>query len=420
MKNLHKNLIVVIVCLISFNLAFSPTFFAYAATSSVINDLNAKKKAQEEILKKAAAEQAQKEKEAAALSAQISYVGNQITQTQNAIISTDNQVTATQNKIAELGNNITTQEANLATEQKTMDKVIASLYMEGDSGLLESLLSSNSITEAITNQQYYESIQQQVEGSIQRITKIKTDLNAQKDQKDKQLADLTELKTSQVTQKNFLEGRKTLKSELLSDNKVAVQSLEAEKAAAAVEIANLTKKIQDAYKAAGGGGKSKGPNIHGPTAMSLTYYSQNDSRWASKTLGPDGPDLDSYGCLMTSLAMVATSFGLSYDPGSLTDASSFYDSSNSSSASWGNFRYFNSTITGLSNYQQREGLDYNKIDSELSKGYPVIVGVNIAIGHWIVLTGGSKGNYSWYDPYTKWGSNPDYNNYSFFAMRTFD
>jgi hypothetical protein len=78
------------------------------------------------------------------------------------------------------------------------------------------------------------------------------------------------------------------------------------------------------------------------------------------------------------------------------------------------------TDPGLNNYEQRESINYTKIDSELKKGYPVIVGVNIALGHWIVLTGGSKGNYSWYDPYTKWDTNPDYNNRSFFAMRTFD
>jgi peptidoglycan hydrolase CwlO-like protein len=418
MKNLPKNLTIVVVCLISFNLAFAPTFFTYAATS--ITDLNAQKKALEQKAAKAAADQVQKQKEADALSGQITYVNNQITQTQSAIVSTDSQVATTQNKIAELGDSITTQEASLATEQDTMDKVITSLYMEGDSGLLESLLSSDSISEVITNQQYYESIQQQIEGSIQRIAKIKADLNDQRDQKDKQLADLTTLKSSQVDQQKFLESRKALKDGLLSDTNTAVQTLAAEQVAAAAQIAALTKKIQDAYIAAGGGGKSTGKNTHGPTTMSLTYYSQNDPSWASKTLGADGPNLDDDGCLITSLAMVATSFGLSYNPATLTDASTFYDSSNSSSGSWGNFRYFNSTIPGLSNYQSREGLDYGKIDSELKKGYPVIVGVNIAIGHWIVLTGGSKGSYSWYDPYTKWNSQPDYNNYSFFAMRTFD
>jgi len=396
-----------IVCLISFNLAFCPTFFAYAATS--ITDLTAQKKALEQKAAKAAAEQAQKEKDAAALSAQISYVGNQITQTQSAIVSTDNQVASTQKKIAELGDSITTQEANLAAEQDTMDKVIASLYMEGDSGLLESLLSSNSISEAITNQQYYESIQQQVEGSIQRITKIKTDLSDQKDQKDKQLTDLTNLKISQVDQQKFLESRKVLKSELLSDTKSTVVALEAEQADAKAAIADLQARI-DRIKAASVGA---GGDLVSVTDASW-YYRQTDDRWASEKLGLYAT-IGDYGCLLTSLTMVAKFYGKNFTPLSAIDSSSFV-------RSWG--KSDGALIsTSMVSDGKSQPVDWTVIDSELAAGHPVIVGVALGVdmgnsygvSHFVVIKSKlGTDKYAMHDPL---GENRGYKKSQIKAMR---
>jgi len=351
------------VCLISFNLAFFPSFFAYAATS--ITDLTAQKKALEEKAKQAAAAQAQKEKEAAAISGQIVYVENQITQTQGAIVSTDSQVAKTQDNIVQLSANIIDQEKNLASEQKTMDKVITSLYMEGDAGLLESLLSSNSISEAITNQQYYEAIQQQVEGSIQRITAIKNDLSNQKDQKDKQLTDLTSLKLSQVDQKKFLESRKVLKSELLSDTKSTVVALEAEQVAAKAAIADLQVRI-DRIKAASIGA---GGDLVSATDASW-YYRQTDDRWASEKLGLYAT-IGDYGCLLTSLTMIAKFYGKNYTPLSALDSSSFV-------RSWG--KNDGALIsTSMVSDGKSQPVDWTVIDSELAAGHPVIVGVALGV-----------------------------------------
>lgn len=396
-----------VVCLISFNLAFSPTFFAYAATS--ITDLNAQKKALEEKAKQAAAAQAQKEKEAAALSGQITYVNNQITQTQNAIVGTDNQVVATQTKIAELGDSISTEEANLASEQNTMDKIIASLYMEGDSGLLESLLSSSSISEAITNQQYYESIQQQIEGTIQRITKIKADLSNQRDQKDKQLADLTNLKVSQVDQKKFLESRKVLKSELLSDTKSTVVALEAEQADAKAAIADLQARI-DRIKAASIGA---GGDLVSVTDASW-YYRQTDERWASEKLGLYAT-IGDYGCLLTSLTMVAKFYGKNYTPLSALDKSSFI-------RSWG--RNDGALIsTSIVSDGKSQPVDWTVIDNELANGHPVVVGValgvdmgnSFGVSHFVVIKSKiGTDKYAMHDPL---GENRGYKKSQIKAMR---
>jgi len=347
------------VCLISFNLAFFPSFFAYAATS--ITDLTAQKKALEEKAKQAAAAQAQKEKEAAAISGQIVYVENQITQTQGAIVSTDSQVAKTQDNIVQLSANIIDQEKNLASEQKTMDKVITSLYMEGDAGLLESLLSSNSISEAITNQQYYEAIQQQVEGSIQRITAIKNDLSNQKDQKDKQLTDLTSLKLSQVDQKKFLESRKVLKSELLSDTKNAVKTLETEQSDAKVAIAAIQQRINSIKAASVGAG---GDLI---STTSSFYYQQVDPAWSGYVIGKY-VTIGAVGCLITSLSMVAKFYGKNYTPATAADISAF-DRSGSYNTDG---RLLSTSIVDDGHNQ---AIDWTVVDDELANNHPVVVGV---------------------------------------------
>lgn len=54
--------------------------------------------------------------------------------------------------------------------------------------------------------------------------------------------------------------------------------------------------------------------------MNLPLYNQGDPRWSSRPLGTSGHTLGSHGCYVTSIAMIASNYGFTVNPGQLCDA----------------------------------------------------------------------------------------------------
>jgi surface antigen len=96
-----------------------------------------------------------------------------------------------------------------------MHQVVASWYMEGESGLLEAVLSSDSLSDVTTKQQYYDSIRQEISIMMDKISVIKTDLIAQKDEANLKKTDLDNMKAQQIASKNSVEIRKSQKDQIL-------------------------------------------------------------------------------------------------------------------------------------------------------------------------------------------------------------
>ncbi|HEX8932563.1 MAG TPA: C39 family peptidase, partial [Patescibacteria group bacterium] len=124
------------------------------------------------------------------------------------------------------------------------------------------------------------------------------------------------------------------------------------------------------------------------------YYNQRDNQWGGAALNHTQYSIASDGCLLTSMAMVYTHFGhrsvtpltINSDPNNFA---SYYPA------------YLKYTITADGASASRVG---GTIDSELSAGRPVIVGVSYDGGpipdHFVVLISGSGGNYQMNDPFT--------------------
>lgn len=127
------------------------------------------------------------------------------------------------------------------------------------------------------------------------------------------------------------------------------------------------------------------------------YYNQRDSQWGGMSLG--SYTLATDGCLVTSMAMVYTHMGHR----NVTPATINSDPNNFASyeRAW-----LLKTITADGMTTSRITAD---IDSELSAGRPVIVGISYDGGpyadHFLVLISGSGGDYMMNDPYTPNGHN---------------
>lgn len=224
MKNISKKLRLInktiIVLLLA--LTFMQANTAFALTASQLQaqkDYYAAKAAEAKRLAD------QKKQEAAQVTAQINTIENNVSQTQAALNKTQSEISTAQATIADLEQKIKIEEENLAKEKSKLNDVIVSRYMEGESDLFETVLSSNNLSDIITQQQYYDSVSQQIDATMEKITKMKEDLSAQKATQDAQLVTLNDLQSSQREQKSYLESQASYKTRLLTNATAAIKEL---------------------------------------------------------------------------------------------------------------------------------------------------------------------------------------------------
>ncbi|MFA6963379.1 MAG: C39 family peptidase [Patescibacteria group bacterium] len=335
---------------------------------------------------------AQKQQDINTLKQQIQTVDGQISSTTRAIGTTAEQIDSTSTTIADLKAQIEQEEASLNKEQDNLSSVLSSWYMEGDSSLLEAIFMSDNLSEMFNRSEYYESVRQQVEVAIERIDKAKDELNLQKGDQERKLAELSDLKNSQESQKNYLENRKDLKSSLLNNTTSAVSSLQTEQKNTDSLIADIQGRIDKIRAASVGAGGDLVSAVD-----SSWYFQQDDSRWKNDKIGAYAT-IGEVGCLLTSLTMIAKYYGKNYDPPSAADASAFVRGG----------RYDGSLIsTPIVSDGHSQTIDWAVVDNELANNRPVVVGVALGVdmgnsygvSHFVVVKSKiGTGKYAIHDP----------------------
>jgi SH3-like domain-containing protein len=139
---------------------------------------------------------------------------------------------------------------------------------------------------------------------------------------------------------------------------------------------------------------------------------QNDKRWAGETLGFGPPTIKDWGCLMTSMTMVANGFGYNETPKSFNEkmkaAGGFQGAIFMPAAVPAAFP----GVEFLSYDEcERAPAPIDKIDAALADGQPVIVQVDWSPNpglqsHWVIAYAKEGDDYLIYDPYKYTGDAP--------------
>ena len=156
----------------------------------------------------------------------------------------------------------------------------------------------------------------------------------------------------------------------------------------------------------------KSDTIEIPDILDVPYFSQLDPAWKDRALGNNpcgnGFTIGSHGCVITSVAMILNYYVPNYttplrynnwlkthgfDPG---DGEYPWNKTS---------EYTNGVVTGDS---PNDNVDWATIDNELSSGRPVVVKVNYASGHYIVITGKKDEKYYINDPLDEYRTTLDY------------
>jgi len=131
------------------------------------------------------------------------------------------------------------------------------------------------------------------------------------------------------------------------------------------------------------------------------YYNQRDSQWANIGIGGTNSSMKEYGCLVSSMAMIASHYSKNITPGDI--ASNGIPFAPGTAFMWlGTW-----SINGVTTNRVSKGSSTSLIDVQLDQDKPVIVGLNLYGGyspdHFIVIKNKIDGEYIMNDPFLENG-----------------
>jgi hypothetical protein len=310
---------------------------------------------------------------------------NQIKLTEYRIDATQQQITDLTLDIDSATKRIDNLEGSLNNVTKTLLNRIVATYQLGGAGTMEILLASSDVDDLVSRANYLRLVQAHDKQLLYDTQQARSDYQNQKlifeDKKKK----IETLKAQLEDYNKQLDIDKETKQKLLAvtkNDEARYQKLLAE---ARAQISSF--KSFASFQ----GGASILPPQPSPDGW---FYNQRDSRWGNNRIGSSSESVWEVGCLLTSVAMVKKKHGENVTPADVAANSSYFFSNTAYmlipwaggqfTSSWGSY-----------------GSIQAGIDSKLSSGEPVIVGVRAGpFGtHFIVLKSGANGNYVMNDPW---------------------
>jgi peptidoglycan DL-endopeptidase CwlO len=192
-------------------------------------------------------QQAQKQDSKNQLGVQASSLQDAINQLQVQIGGLQAQISANEQKRDAVQAQITKAEADLAQQRAALGESLKAMYVDGSVSSLEMLASSQNINDFVDQEQYQQSVQGQVQRTLDSIKQLKAKLDNDKATLDKMLADLDAMRKQ-------LASQQAEQSRLLSLNQQQQADLDAQIKADGAKLSDLRKQ-QAMENARLGGGK---------------------------------------------------------------------------------------------------------------------------------------------------------------------
>jgi peptidoglycan hydrolase CwlO-like protein len=344
------------------------------------------------------------------LSSQISIMDSQINLTQARIEANEKAILDLSLDIDTATKKITTLQDSLKKITERFMKRVVVTYEAGNVGPMEILLSSSNISNLLTRLNYLKIVRAHDQRNIVDVQQATNDYTNQKDILEAKRKKIEDLKKQLEAYTNQLAREKRSKQTLLTEtqgNEATYQQLLAQAKAQLAAFSN--------FASSRGGASILENQTVCDDGWSGCYYNQRDSQWGNLSLNNTQYTIASDGCLVTSMAMAYSHYGhRGVTPVSI----------NSNSDNFASYypAYLKYVITADGARSTRTS---SIIDSTLSSGDPVVVGVSYDGGsipdHFVVLISGSSGNYKMNDPFVPNGHNISFNDhYSIGGIREID
>ena len=346
------------------------------------------------------------------LSSTISYLNTRIRLTETEITKTQFEINTLEKEIDQLQTRIDGLEVSLQRLTEELIERIQDSYIHHekikDPILL--LFSSQELSDFFTQYKYIQMSQSYTQNLIKEAESQKVTFKTEKDVKEQKQDELDVLKKKLVSQRVSLQDQQQQKKSLLSQTQNDERKYQ-----------SLMQQAQDQVRAfstfvASQGGSSL---LSGQSKCDGwgCYYNQRDAEWGNQTMGLSSERMKDVGCLVTSMAMVASHYVKNMKP---------RDIAASSAPFFGSTAYMNQgtwTVNGVTMTRTRIGYSASAIDQELNQGRPVVVGLFSSSNpsHFIVIRGKNDKGYIMNDPFLEnGGDRPLSDKYTNENIRTVD
>lgn len=391
LKKTHAKSLIVIIFLLTFVGGYFHVF-AQTATPTPTPDTSQQKSDLQKQISELQGKISDLQGQEKTLSSQINVMDSQITLTQLRIQSTQQQIMNLTMDIDTANSKISHLEGSINNLTKTLMNRIVATYEIGSAQPFQMLVSSSDINDYFTRANYLKIAQAHDKRLIYDTVQAKNDYSNQKQIYEDEKKQVEALNAQLQAYTDELNQEKSQKQRLLADTQGSESNYQRLLAQAEAQLAGFSRFVT----AQGGATPLSNQTVCDDWGC---YYNQRDTQWGSVALGGSSYSIASDGCLLTSMAMVYTHYGhRSVTPLTINANPNNFASYNGA--------YLLKTITADGATSSRIGSD---IDSELSAGRPVIVGISYDGGpiadHFVVFIGGSGGNYMMNDPFTPNGHN---------------
>ncbi len=338
----------------------------------------------------------------------IDYLNTQIKLTQAKIAATTTQLDVLNAEITDLTGRIDSIDFSLDDLTKLFISRVRETYMRRGTYDAQIIAQSTGLNDILRNVEYSKKIRDHDRKILVALEKSRLDVSAQKSLKEIKQQEIATLKAKLDADKNALAGQVAAKNKLLVDTKNDEKRYQQLMADAQRQLRAFSQFVTSQ------GGASI---LNGQTKCDGwgCYYNQRDSEWGNMGIGFSKSSMAEYGCLVTSMAMIASHYGKSLKPGDIAASGNPFVGSTAymTQGTW--------TVGGVSMTRTRLGSSTAKIDEELAAGRPVIVGIYGGPDHFLVIQAKEGSEYIMHDPFPENGGSLKFSSkYSLSAISAVD
>jgi peptidoglycan hydrolase CwlO-like protein len=326
------------------------------------------------------------------LSKTIDYLNTKITLTQKEISATQTEIAGLEEEVQALSGKIVILDSNLEKLTTYWISRVQSMYMRTQATQpMYLLLTSNGLQDLMMRFKYLKVSQRQDRKDMNTLESMKINFDAQKNQKEIKQTDLEKAKKKLEGQKIALAQQQAEKQNLLQVTRNDESKFQTLLNEAVLQLAAMRSFITSS----GGAGILTNQTKCDDWGC---YYNQRDAQWGNIHLGSSNLTMAGYGCLVTSVSMVAKHDGKDIKPIdiAISDSAFFSPKPDTAKLLW------SFSVKGISVTISSSSV--SQLDSILSSGRPVIVGLYAHDAHFIVLKKKTDKGYIMNDPYLENGS----------------
>lgn len=323
------------------------------------------------------------EGEVSKLKNQGATLANQVAQFDTQIRLTQLKISQTEEKISLLGGRIDQLEGSLdALTNAFSSRAVETYKMSrlGDPAYI--IISAPNLNEAMSRFHYLQRIQESDQDLLQRLTSAQ---NTYKNEK----VDQEELQEQLQKQKAELDSQRRAKNTLLAETKNSESKYQSLLNQAKAQLAAMRRFVTTQ------GGATILSNQTKCDGWGC-YYNQRDAEWGNLGLGGSSYSVAGYGCLVSSVSMVASHYGRNIKPGNIAVIGEAFVPGTG-------YLYHSFSVNGINVSISSASKD--NLDNYLNSGQPVIAGLYSGPDHFIVILRKEGSNYIMHDPFLENGGN---------------